>query len=43
VHGWSERALVSRYVTLAFVCLMALGALWLWGGLRPWLAARRAQ
>ena len=41
VHGWSERALVSRYVTLAGLCLLALAALWVWRGVRPWLAARR--
>jgi hypothetical protein len=42
-HGWSERALVSRYVALASLCLLALGALWVWRGLRPWLAARRQE
>jgi hypothetical protein len=41
VHGWSERALVSRYVSLAGLCLLALAALWAWRGVRPWLAARR--
>jgi hypothetical protein len=41
VHGWSERALISRYVSLAGLCLLALAALWAWRGVRPWLAARR--
>jgi len=41
-YGWSERALVSRYVSLAGLCLVALGVLWLWRGVRPWLAARRS-
>lgn len=40
-YGWSERALVSRYLSLAGLCLLALVALWAWSGLRPWLAERR--
>jgi hypothetical protein len=39
--GWSERALVSRYISLSGLCLLVLAAVWSWRGLRPWLAARR--
>ena len=42
-YGWSESALVSRYVSLAGLCLVVLGVLWFWWGVRPWLAARRSE
>lgn len=42
-YGWSERVLVSRYVSLAGFCLLALGGVWFWWGVRPWLAGRRLE
>jgi hypothetical protein len=33
-HGWSEARLVSRYLTLGWVCLVALAALYLYQALR---------
>jgi len=39
-HGWSETALVSRYLWVAGLCFVALAALWVMGGLRPYLRQR---
>jgi len=39
-YGWSERALVGRYLWVAGLCLLALGALWVVGALRPLLRSR---
>lgn len=30
-YGWSETALVSRYVTLAMICFAAVAIAWAWG------------
>ena len=39
-YGWTERALVARYVIVAAICLVALAVLWTVRGLRPLLQAR---
>lgn len=39
-YGWTERALVGRYLTVAAVCLAALAAVWTLRALRPLLRSR---
>jgi hypothetical protein len=34
-YGWSERKLVSRYLTLGWVCLLSLGGAYAWNLRRP--------
>jgi hypothetical protein len=38
--GWTEQALVGRYLAVAGICLVALTVLWTVRGLRPLLQAR---
>ncbi len=40
VYGWTERAIVHRYVTLGTLCLVALAAVWAWS---VYAARRRAR
>jgi hypothetical protein len=39
-YGWSERALVGRYLWVAGLCLAAIAVLWALRGVRPYLRAR---
>jgi len=39
-HGWSETTLVSRYLWVAGLCLVALAVLWVLRGVRPYLRQR---
>jgi hypothetical protein len=39
-HGWTEQALIGRYLTVAGICLVALAVLWTVRALRPLLQAR---
>jgi len=39
-HGWTEQALVGRYLVVAGLCLAALAVVWMLRALRPLLQAR---
>ena len=39
-HGWTEQALVSRYLTVVGLCLVVLAVVWTLRALRPLLLAR---
>ena len=39
-YGWTEQALVARYLAVAGICLVALAVLWTVRGLRPLLQSR---
>jgi hypothetical protein len=39
-YGWTEQALVGRYIAVAGICLAALAVPWIVRGLRPLLQAR---
>ena len=39
-HGWTEQALVDRYLAIAGLCLAALALVWAFRALRPLLQAR---
>ena len=39
-HGWTEQALVSRYLAVVGVCLVVLAVVWTLRALRPLLLAR---
>jgi hypothetical protein len=42
-HGWTEQALVRRYIVLGTCCLITLAAVYAWGVRRAWQVADAAQ